>query len=69
MLFVCGFVNYMGKEGLIMLFYPILGNFWCSVLTSVTFSSKVNIKIKKYCVKYLNEIIKKNSAYGRHQLY
>ena len=26
-----------GKKGLIMLFWPIFGNFWCPVVTLVTF--------------------------------
>ena len=29
------------KTGLIMLFWPILGHFWCPVVTLVTFSSNL----------------------------
>ena len=29
------------RKGLIMLFLPILGHFWCSVVTLVTFSSNL----------------------------
>ena len=46
-----------------MLFCPILGNFWCSVVTSVTFISNVNIektKQKKTKLNYFNNIIEKN---------
>ena len=31
-----------GKKGLIMRFWPILGHFWCSVVTFITFSSNLN---------------------------
>ena len=50
------------KKELFMLFLPILGNFWCSVVNSVTFSSKLSKlgknpkKIKK--IVNLNKILK-----------
>ena len=36
------FFTIWAKEGLIMLFWPILGSFCCSVVTFVTFSSNLN---------------------------
>ena len=30
------------KKEVIMLFWPILGNFWCPVVTLVTFSSNIS---------------------------
>ena len=35
------------KQIIIMLFWPILGHCWCSVVTSVTFSRNGKKKIKK----------------------
>ena len=37
-----GFFGPLGKKGLIMLFLPILGHFWCAVVTLVTFSNNLN---------------------------
>ena len=36
-----GFFGPSGKKELFTLFVPILGHFWCSVVTSVTFSSNL----------------------------
>ena len=36
-----------GKKGLIMLFWPILGHFWCTVLTLETLSSNLKEGFKK----------------------
>ena len=35
------------KKELIMLFWPIFGNFWCPVVTLVTFSSNISNNTKK----------------------
>ena len=32
----------LGKKNLIMLFWPIFGNFWCPVVTLVTFNSNLS---------------------------
>ena len=37
-----GFFYPSGKKELFMLFCPIFGDFWCSVVTVVTFSSNLN---------------------------
>ena len=37
-----GFFGPSGKKELFTLFVPILGHFWCSVVTSVTFSSNLS---------------------------
>ena len=42
------------KNGLIMLFLPILGHFWCALATLVTFSSNPNDFERKNIKKYNN---------------
>ena len=42
-----------------MLFWPILGIFWCSVVTSVTFSNNLNI-YKKNIKKKIKKKTQKN---------
>ena len=51
------FFALQANKGLIMLFWPILDNFLCSVVTSVTLSSKVNNVKKK---KIRNPLLKEN---------
>ena len=38
---------YLGIKELIMLFSPVLGHFWCSIVTLVTFSSSLREGLKK----------------------
>ena len=47
------------KTGLIMLFWPILGHFWCPVVTLITFSSNLMqyiffLNLKKYIFECCN---------------
>ena len=57
-----GFVGLKGKTKIFiyMLFWPIFGHFWCSVVTLITFSSYLNglkknpkIPPKKYTQRYI----------------
>ena len=56
-----GFVSLRAKKELIMLFWPVFGNFWCPVVTLVTFSSNIsnferNTKKTKKIKKNLKKI-------------
>ena len=61
----------LGKKDIIMLFWPIFGNFWCPVVTFVTFSSnssnfernpknRKNLFFKSKKFKLFQKIQKKN---------
>ena len=53
------FFSLRAKKGLIVQFWLISGNFWCSVVTFVTFSSNLNNVEEKYSTKFKKKSKKK----------
>ena len=55
------------KKGLIMLFWPILGHCWCSVVSLIAFSSKKN-KIKNIYINPKISLKKMQQIHKRIQI-